>query len=269
MSLLTHFPGDIKSGKTLSAVFWTKRLMSRIGCPVFTNMASLKYQGLPWGEQLELDRLLVDITETDLNNAYYKLGILLLDEAHILWATNEMRGARGRAITALIAQAGKRGLIVVFTAHLAGMIDPKVRELTQCIIRCQTPDEGRTVFWDVRDPKAWRAAEYDGRIPPQDQRFVLHNAWRQHNWYDTNEVVDPFGAAKGAGATKASKSFLRELERIKEGTDTARPVSVTVQKEMASHASAVRREVLSETKSDPNTVRSKAKTRRFALGGPR
>lgn len=260
MSLVTHFPGDIKSGKTLSAIYWTKRLVSEIGCPVFSNMASLRYKGQEWGEQIEIDRLLADITETDLSNAYYKLGILLIDEAHVLWTTDEMRGARGRAMTALIAQAGKRGLIVVYTAHLSGMVHPKVRELTQCIIHCKTPDEGRTVYWDVRDPRQWREAEYYGAPPPQDTRLVLHNAWRQHDWYDTNEVIDPLSAARGAGASKAAKSFLRQLEAIKNGEDNAKPVAPAVQVDLASKAAQVRHEIQSE---------AAPKRRRHALGGVR
>jgi hypothetical protein len=266
MSLVTHFPGDIKSGKTLSAIYWTKRLMSTIGCPVYTNMGSLIYQGQPWGEQIEIDKLLADITETDLSQAYYKLGVLLIDEAHTLWTTEEMRGARGRAMTALIAQAGKRGLIVVFTAHLAGMVAPKVRELTQMIIRCKTPDEGKTVWWNVRDPRAWREAEYDNRPPPADTRLILHNAWRQHAWYDTNEVIDPFAAAKGAGASKASKSFWNQIEAIKNQVDDARPVSEGIRQEFASKADQVKREVVAENQLAPKPKRP---VRRHALGGIR
>lgn len=263
MSLVTHFPGDIKSGKSLSMIFWAKRLMSRIGCDVYTNMSSLAYKGQSWGEQIEFETLLTDITQSDLSQARYKMGLLLVDEAHTLWEGQEMRGVRGRAMTALIAQAGKRGLIVLFTAHLAGMISPRVRELTQCIIRCKTPDEGRTVWWNVRDPRAWREAEYDNLPPPRDTRLILHNAWKQHAWYDTNEVIDPFTSARTAGASKSQKSFLRELERIKEGQDNAKPVSEAVRKEFAAKAAQTAREITEET-----TPQAR-KPRRKALGGVR
>lgn len=219
MSLLTQFRGDIKSAKTLSGIYWTKRLAGTLSLPVFTNMNSLTYpQGQPnarpWAETVNLDDLLLDIMVQDVADAYYKKAVLFIDEAHVWMATDMMRNARGQALIALIAQAGKRGMIIVMTSHLKGMLAPKVRELIQLQIKCKTLDEGHSVQWNVRNPRDWREADDEGHSPPPDHWMILHNGHRQFNWYDTNEIVNPFAGASGVGATKGGKALFKELSEM-------------------------------------------------------
>lgn len=217
MSLVTHFKGDIKSGKTLSGIYWIKRLSRAAdidAAHIYTNMTSLRMPrtGRPWATSLQLDDLLVDIQVTDVADARYKYGILFLDEAHVYWAGQLMNSTRGLALTALIAQAGKRGLIVVFTSHLAGMIAPKVIELTQRSMICQTWNEGITVRWTVESPRRMREAYALGLPPPPRVTKRLTHGAAQRGWYDANEIIDPFSSHRALGGSKTGQKLLKELE---------------------------------------------------------
>lgn len=242
MSLVTQFRGDIKNGKTESAVFWVKRLSGDIGIPVFSNMESLQYENEPWAIPITLEDMMLDMRVKDASEAYIKCGILFIDEAHVYWDTNLMRGARGIALTHMIAQCGKRGLVIVYTSHLTGMVAPRVRELTQMQIKCRTENEGRTVLWNVRDPRDWREAADNNMPPPPDNLLVLHDGYRQFKWYDTDEFIDPFAGMTAAGSSKSSKSFVKELKSLTP-VHEVRPVKGSVTREIATEAQAVRKQV--------------------------
>jgi hypothetical protein len=268
MSLLTQFRGDIKSAKTLSGIYWTKRLAGALSIPVFTNMTSLAYpndspNARPWAETVVLDDLMLDMMVKDVADAYYKKAVLFIDEAHVWMATDMMRNARGQALIALIAQAGKRGMIIVMTSHLKGMLAPKVRELIQLQIKCKTLDEGHSVQWNVRDPRDWREADDEGQRPPPDHWMILHNGHRQFNWYDTNEIVNPFSGSSGVGATKGGKALFKELttlqasrldEEHRERERTVKGITDSQRHEISEAAGQTRREILSDAERNKRKV---------------
>jgi hypothetical protein len=230
MSLLMQFRGDVKQCKTLSAVYYIKTRFYARGWNIFTNLEECTYRGNHWAETVKLDELLADLLKPP-DQAKYKLGVLFIDEAHVYWSAENNAGHLGGLTTALLTQAGKRGLVVIYTTHINGMVGPRVRELTTVTIKCKTPDEGRTVFWDVTDLKALRDALDEGKQPPRPIWHILHEGWRQWSWYNCNEVVDPFSTMRSLAATRRGKQLVKALSSVEGGGITETPAAQELKKD--------------------------------------
>lgn len=278
VSLVTRFNGDIKSTKTLSAVYWSRCLMMDIGIPVFTNMKHCIYRnpGSPfhnhrWATTVNMNEVMADMVFAEnLNLARFKLCVFLLDEAHLYWEASKTMGLWGRISEALITQAGKRGIIILYTTHLEGMVAPRVRNVTQLEVLCRTDDEGRSSDWLVYDNKESRYARALGSDLPEPVECHLDEAWENWRWYDAEEVIDPFSFARSLGGSKASQKQLKQLERIAMGVDDAEPVDDSERSRVREQASEVTENIIQEYAIDQEQIaanRGRRKVGKAAFGG--
>lgn len=243
MSLITQFRGPVKSGKTLSAVYYALKLAARMECPVYTNMKKCKFRGETWAESVELDDLVTDMVENpELESAKFKNAVLLWDEAHIYFDTNQMRGYAGAILIPFLLQAGKRGMPVIYTTHLKGLISPRIRRTTEMSVFCKTNNHGAAVMWDVTNEKEVMQAKDEGYDPPPPTLHVLRKAHRMFRFYDTNEPISPASFGDSAVATKHLKNLYKRIREKKDVIEGAAPVknALNVQADAAAHAGATR-----------------------------
>ena len=217
MALLMRFKGDVKECKTLSMVYYAATRFYARGIPVYTNMKSCTF-----AEKVGINDLLADIAVEE-SKVRFRCGVVMLDEAHVYFGNNVSGGTAGDMLTAFITQAGKRGLVVLYTTHLSGMVGPRIRELTTVTIKTSTPNEGRTAYWDVYDDKAARIAYDAGYDPPDRNLHVLHNAWKWWHTYDCDEPIDPFSMMRALTATRRGKQVIRDLNKYTGEDQEANP----------------------------------------------
>ncbi len=220
MSLISRWRGEVKSGKTASMLWWAMQLAARCGFSghnIFTNMTGCwdhdpnsPTYGQAWATTITLNDLLADMLRPD-DEAEISHGLLIWDEAHIYMGTNNMRGAQGDLLTAALAQCGKRGLAVVYTTHLAGMVTPRVRGLTMLDIKCHSWNQGNGCDWRVTDQVQERDDKDEGLNRKAPWEYTLYPVSKIWHLYETNEVIDAFAAARSAGASKAGKAMLKQL----------------------------------------------------------
>ncbi len=208
--LMIRFQGDVKAGKTKTAVWYALQFFKK-GLPIYTNMHEAKYKGINWAQTVKIDDLIKDLTKSE-EEAQFKNGILLLDEFHTYMDPSAGGGILQAMLTRLLVQCGKRGLPVLYTTHLSGMVPPRVRELTTINVYCDTPDQGRTQFLNVTDLSAQRKAFHLNQQPPDESWLVLHHADVLNKWYDTNEPIDPMAAMRSVAASARGRRILRALD---------------------------------------------------------
>ena len=196
--MLWRCQGDVKSGKTLTAVALAFTRFYAHGYSVFSNMAECRF-----AERVELDDLLTF-------QEHIRNGVLLLDEAHTLLDPRSAGSNMAAQGTYFLTQAGKRNLLVIYTSHLDSMVLPTVRQLTTLTFKCRTPDQGRHIFVNVCDERALRQALADGRSPNPDVWWVLRGS-KFFRLYDCDEVIDPFARARSRFATRAGKAIAKTL----------------------------------------------------------
>jgi len=218
--LMVRFQGDVKAGKTKTAVWYALQFYKK-GLPVYTNMYQAKYKGIPWAQTVKIDELIKDLTKSEAE-AEFKNGVLLLDEFHTYMDPSAGGGILQAMLTRLLVQCGKRGLPVLYTTHLSGMVPPRVRELTTINVYCDTPDQGRTQFLNVTDLSAQRKAFHLNQPPPDESWLVLHNASVLNPWYDTNEPIDPMAAMRSVAASARGRKILRALDGTHDEIDQSK-----------------------------------------------
>ena len=245
MSLVTRFKGDIKQGKTLSAVYFTMKLAHWLGLGadhIFTNLRNCydhqkrcgrchgrgtiegaicascngsgenPNHGVRWATTVDIDDVIVDLSGEDIDEQVIKNGVLLWDEAQGLLNTNATRGTSGPLINSILTECGKRGLPLVYTTHLDMMVNPTARGLTMIDILCIRKREFQgTVLWNVSDQRKLRLAIAQGMLPPMPDYMVLKQVHKLYRYYETNEAASPFALATSSASTKSLDKFSRRI----------------------------------------------------------
>ena len=222
MSLITRFRGEVKDGKTLSAIYWTLRLAARMGIGadhIFTNMKGCydhnprsRTYGKRWATTVDIEDIIIDLSIEDFSEARIMHGVLLLDEAQTLFRTDFMRGNIGSVIINVVNQCGKRGLPLIYTTHLGRMVAPTVRDLTMMDILCsRDPKYPDSILWDVTNTRAMRRAIDKGDPNPPTTPFVLHHIKKYYRLYETDEVINPLSIATSVAGSKGMKKIHKDL----------------------------------------------------------
>jgi len=189
--MIIGFFGNVRQGKTLSAVIELKKLYDA-GYKIYSNTA-LSFDYTP----LTLDFVL-DIVEKDLDLP--DNSVFFVDEFYI-WCDARISGSkRNRIVSYFLLQTGKLGkntdygLILLFTAQYSHQIDKRLRSVIDIGIECEKINYGVEKFFiqNVYVYKGSKSFSYRKLIKGLPEYYELYDTRRKirvemHDRYHEDE----------------------------------------------------------------------------------
>lgn len=185
--------GETGSGKTLRAV---KDILVDflLGRQIISN-ATLKQ--IPY-TKIELNDLIEMAFDKDsdiMNNQAPKT--MFLDEIQTAFDGRRAMSRNNIDFSLFISQCRKRGINVIYTSQYISGADPRIRTLTDKLIRCVSikdyNDLGLSI--DPQNPEPIKFRFYI--VNPKDPATVIKKTWNRaiarvfYKFYDTYEVIRP------------------------------------------------------------------------------
>ena len=136
--MIIGFFGNVRQGKTYSAVIELKKLYDR-GYNIYSN-TPLSFKYIP----LTIE-LLLDIIENDLD--IKDNAVFFIDEIHVFGLdSRSSMSKRNKVISYFLLQTGKMnnsekasdfGLILIYTSQFTHLIDKRLKSVTDIAIECE------------------------------------------------------------------------------------------------------------------------------------
>jgi hypothetical protein len=185
--------GETGSGKTLRAV---KDLLIDylLGRQIISN-ATLKLIPYTKLDLLDLIDMAMDSSNDIFNNQIPKT--MFLDEIQTAFDGRRAMTKNNIDFSLFISQCRKRGINVIYTSQFISGADPRIRTLTDKLIRCVSIKDYNDLglSTDPQNPEPIKFKYYI--VNPKDPSRVIRKSWKRgiarvfYKFYDTYEVIRP------------------------------------------------------------------------------
>jgi len=171
------FVGRRGAGKTLAMTFLAYFLKQKYDCKVKTNYWTAFSEPVDLYELIHFPQDIRDI-------------VLAVDEIHLWLDSRASMSVLNRLFSLFTTQLRKRNIYFLWTSQMERMLEGRVWWQTDILVKCQTPDYGRTLYLDFIDLWGqWRRPEdVVLRVLPQADRF-----WKL---YHTDQLFNPVESLK-------------------------------------------------------------------------
>ena len=167
--------GKLGQGKTLLATYLVYLMKKRNkNLKIYSNYnLNFKHQKISFND------LLTYKENKELDNA-----VIVLDEFHIfLDSRGSGANKKNKIITYFITQTRKRNVILIYTTQKLHMVDKRLRDLTDYLIKCEKIDLGNNKFYikfHILEDNDFNSIKTK----------LLTNPEKYFSLYDTKEIID-------------------------------------------------------------------------------
>lgn len=192
--MLIGITGLLGSGKTL-----LQTILAYIFHKYYNLSVKSNYY-IEFGEKLDINKLISFPDKGELDNT-----ILALDEFWTIVDSRLPQQTSSRLVTYYFAQSRKRGVIILWTSQLKGMIDLRIHKLSDSIIYCSRRGKKPNRIFDY----IW----FVGQEPVRKLSLTEDKASLFYDTYKTGELVFP---TEMLGKHGVSPEDILELYKIAE-----------------------------------------------------
>lgn len=116
------------------------------------------------------------------NDAQFKKAFFILDEVHVYLDSRMGMSKRNVVISYFILQTRKRDVRLAYTTQFIDQVDKRLRQPTEIIVSCQNFINSKE---QIQNNMVW-----DRETGRKYQDIFIANDY--FDYYDTNEIVNPF-----------------------------------------------------------------------------